>query len=243
MEKLSSDLLSLQAAADVAFIKENLRLRANRQLIWALIILVQALGSYPRFGSFVALGACVVLGCEAMWLLRVRQPRPVLAAALLLWATAAWNLYLSIAGFENGWIWVLLYAFFGSREYRLYRKFRLALATQTPQSEAEVARITTSLRVPDPDVIEPHIRGDRWLVRLFTNCLVLRNTTKGALLFASRETTRVAENGNTVVGEFRKVSLVASGRKLPCSLTPEETARLLDWYAGTNREAVVAFSR
>lgn len=181
MEKLSSDLLSLQAAADVAFIKENLRLRANRQLIWALIILVQALGSYPRFGSFVALGACVVLGCEAMWLLRVRQPRPVLAAALLLWATAAWNLYLSIAGFENGWIWVLLYAFFGSREYRLYRKFRLAVAAQTPQSEAEVTRITASLRVPDPNVIEPHIRGDRWLVRLFTNGLVLRNTTKGAL--------------------------------------------------------------
>ncbi len=234
MQQLSSDIRSLQAAADAAFIDSNTRRRASGQLVVAMILLGQGLLEYPARAALFSFGAGIVLGCEALWLFRIRRPAPLLGAAVLLWACAVWNLYIEFAGHRGFWMWAMAYLLLGGREFGLYRKFRRALADRTPESQAEFKAIAGFLSDGTADVIHPHVDGDRWALRLFGNGIVFRDS-KGHLLFGSREKTRVEEKGATVIGGFRKVSIKLNGRNLSCSCAGDEAALLLDWDANSER--------
>lgn len=174
-----------------------------------------------------------MLGCEALWLFRMRRPAPLLGAAVLLWACAAWNLYIEFTWHRGFCIWAMVYLLLGGREFGLYHRFRRALAERTPESQTEFTTIAGFLSDGTADVIRPHVDGDRWALRLVGNGIAFRDS-KGHLLFGSLEKTRVEEKGTTVVGGFRKLSIKLNGRNLSCSFTADEAARLLEWYAGRN---------
>jgi hypothetical protein len=82
----------------------------------------------------------------------------------------------------------------------------------------------------DDEAISPHVDGDRWAGRLFTNGIALCNV-KGQVLFLSRDTTQIEDKEASVVGGFQRLSIVSKERKLSCSITRDEAKRLSAWYA------------
>jgi hypothetical protein len=237
MKQLTSPVESLQAASDVWFIKAHLRRTANAQLIYASLMIGEGLLKYPEPGSIISLLGAAVLGAEAMWLLRVRKPLPILGAAILLWAAALWNLYLYYASPVDKqsveWLIVaLVYCYFGFREFLRFRKFRAALLAQTPEAAAEIEEIVASLTAPDVRLLQPHVDGDRWQVRLYDNGIVMRNSAKGAMLIGDRNAARVEPQGTTVVGGLAKMKIKIRDRKLSCTFMSDEANFVLMWSAG-----------